>query len=183
MHANVVKFSREQTSSQGLELPESPELAAAERAHAELKSELANARTDFATLNMGFDHFGIRRVDGELFPPDGRTAQLGNLFNLVAKLEVRERDAQRNLAEARRAFGESAAQRLKPAIDEICESTVEHIEAAEQLVGQLEAFAAEARAAGIQVPNRHLERAASFAQRLYTLRGELVPTPTIGVRR
>lgn len=181
--ARPIRTARSQ-HSEALRLPDRPaELIAAENAQMEITANLATTRADLETLCQNFNVVNLRRADGELFPNSGREATLSALASRQSALEAARDKARRALEDARRAFGESVAQQFKPAIDEICESAIESLDAAELLVRQLEAFAAEARRAGIHVRHSQLDRAAVLSKRLYELRGELVPTPTIGARR
>lgn len=187
MLAPVVKLNRSPTRSQVLEaltLPEfSEELIEAERRHAEITVDLAAVRADFETLNMNFNLIGLRRGDGTLFPSSGREAELATLFGRCADLEAAKEKARRGLEEARRAFSESASKEITPAADALCEAAIGHIDQVLALLERLEDIAKKASAARLTIKNPQILRAAGLAHQLYAMRGQLAPSPQMGVRR
>lgn len=187
MLAPVVRLNRSTPQARPVELalPQPSEhLLEAERKYDESAAELATARIDDANLTENFRVMGLKRADGTAFPPtpDGRYAALAEIGFRISDLEVAKEAARRNVTEARRTFAESVARQLKPHVDNIAEEALSHIERAESLVGLLAGLAAEAKKSNIHVANRQMDRAANIAQRLYTIRGELAPTPDLRSR-
>ncbi len=184
MQANVLKLSRDQTSSQ-LVLPDLSEaVVEAETKLAAISAELEATRTDHDKLQANFNVLGLKRGDGTPFPypGDGRQAALAELHFKITDLETAREAARRNVVEARRSFEYEASNEITPAADAVCLDALKHVEEAMRLVEMLSDVATEARTRGLTIRHHQVARAADLVRRLYEIRGTLVPTPTMGAR-
>lgn len=163
--------ARPQSQLEALHLPASPEaLLAAERLHAEASADLMAVRANIAKIQAMVE-------TGE------REAALAILARRAADLEAAEEQTSRAAREARRSFSDSATRDITPQADAICEEAVAHIEAALQLVEKLSDVATHAGTSGLTIKHPQIGRADCIIRQLYAARGQLAPTPTMGVKQ